>query len=289
MKINIIGACSDMGVEVCGSEKGPKVLIDNLNNDKINEKIIIDKPDSIKSTDKNDLRKNLKEVNFVNEKIFNTVANTIKNNIFPITLGGDHSIAIASALASNSINKNLGIIWIDAHLDYNTFDTTITGNLHGLPLAAINGLCKDLTPFSNSFYNPKNTVIVGYRAKEENRQIEIDNVINAGGTIFSEEDIEKYGLDVVLEKAFSIALNNTNGVHISFDLDVINPTVAPGVSIPEVGGLSEEEAYKVMDTLIDHKEVIKSLDLVELNPLNDIDNKTYKIAMNLLNKYIEKK
>lgn len=289
MKINIIGACSDLGVNVNGSDKGPKLLIDNLNNDKINKTFIINKPNCIKSTDKADLRKNLKEVNQVNTEVFNTVSNTIKSGMFPITLGGDHSIAIASALASNSINKNLGIIWVDAHLDYNTFETTITGNLHGLPLAAIDGLCADLTPYSNNFYNPKNTVIVGYRAQEANRQIEIDNVINAGGTIFTDDDIRKYGLKNVLKKAFDIALNNTNGVHISYDLDVINPEVAPGVSIPEVGGLSEEEAYEVMDTLIEYKNVIKSLDLVELNPLNDIDNKTYKIAKNLLDMYIENK
>ena len=277
--IRFICACSDLGVDVDGAQLGPKELIKNYSEYK---NTIIDKPKCIKSHDKNDLRKNLKEVNEFNNQLYDTMRNTINNDEFPITLGGDHSIAIASALGSRSIN-NIGVIWIDAHLDYNTFDTTITGNLHGLPLAAIDGLCADLTKFTNTFVNPKNTVIVGYRAMEENRDLEIANVKNSGGTIFTEEDIQKYGIENIMDKAFKIATNGTDGVHVSYDLDVINPDVCPGVSVPEFGGLSYEEAMMAASKVKENINVVKSFDLVEFNPLNDIDNKTLNIAKEIIN------
>lgn len=290
MKTNIINACSDLGVTTDGSNKGPLVISKNLNSNKINNTITILKPNIIKSKDINDLRKNLDGVNAVSEKVFNEVSKTIKDGLFPLTIGGDHSIAIGSALASIKENKSLGIIWIDAHLDYNTFETTITGNLHGLPLAAIDGLCHDLTKFfDGNYYNPDNTVVVGYRAKETNAEIEINNVKRAGGHIFTEDDINKYGIEEVMKKAIEIASNGTNGIHISYDLDVINPKIAPGVSVPEYGGFDLNTAYKVRDILCDNIDKIKSFDLVEYNPSRDIDNKTLDISLNIINKIIDTK
>lgn len=290
LKINIINACSDLGVNIDGADIGPLIISKNLDSNKINNTVNVLKSNIKKSKDVNDLKKNLKEVNEVNRQVFNEVSNTIKGNLFPITIGGDHSIAIGSALASIKENRNLGIIWIDAHLDYNTFDTTITGNLHGLPLAAIDGLCPDLTNFfDGNYYNPNNTVVVGYRAKETNAEIEVNNVKNAGAHIFTDEDINKCGIEEVMKKAIEIASNGTNGIHISYDLDVINPEVAPGVSVPEIGGFDLNTAYKVRDILCDNIDKIKSFDLVEYNPSNDIDNKTLDIALNIVNKIIDTK
>lgn len=290
MKINIINACSDLGVEVDGADKGPLIISKNLNNSKINKTITVLKNNTKKSHDINDLRKNLDEVNIFNTKLYKEVFSTIEDNCFPITLGGDHSIAIGSALASQAQNKNLGIIWIDAHLDYNTFETTITGNLHGLPLAAIDGLCPDLTPFfDGNFYNPKNTVVVGYRAQETNKEAELNNIKKAGVTVFDNDDIKKYGIENIMNKAIDIASNNTNGIHISYDLDVIDEKFAPGVSVPELDGLNDTVAYKISDILCDNLDKIKSLDLVEYNPDFDKNNKTLELSLNILNKIIEKK
>lgn len=290
MKINIINACSDLGVEVDGADKGPLIISKNLNNSKINKTITVLKNNTKKSHDINDLRKNLDEVNIFNAKLYKEVFSTIEDNCFPITLGGDHSIAIGSALASQAQNKNLGIIWIDAHLDYNTFETTITGNLHGLPLAAIDGLCPDLTPFfDGNFYNPKNTVVVGYRAQETNKEAELNNIKKAGVTVFDNDDIKKYGIENIMNKAIDIASNNTNGIHISYDLDVIDEKFAPGVSVPELDGLNDTIAYKIRDILCDNLDKIKSLDLVEYNPDFDKNNKTLELSLNILNKIIEKK
>lgn len=290
MKINIINACSDLGVEVDGADKGPLIISKNLNNSKINKTITVLKNNTKKSHNIKDLRKNLDEVNIFNTKLYKEVFSTIEDNCFPITIGGDHSIAIGSALASQAQNKNLGIIWIDAHLDYNTFETTITGNLHGLPLAAIDGLCPDLTPFfDGNFYNPKNTVVVGYRAQETNKEAELNNIKKAGVTVFDNDDIKKYGIENIMNKAIDIASNNTNGIHISYDLDVIDEKFAPGVSVPELDGLNDTVAYKISDILCDNLDKIKSLDLVEYNPDFDKNNKTLELSLNILNKIIEKK
>ena len=282
--IKIIGACTDLGVDVDGADKGPSTILYNLNS---NNNIIINKPNCIKSHDSKDLKKNLTEVNIFNKEVFDTVKSSLINNLFPVTLGGDHSMAIASALASRSINGNIGIIWIDAHLDYNTFETTITGNLHGLPLAAINGICGPLTSFTDKFINPKNTVVVGYRAKESNKEAELNNIRKMGVTVLDDDYIKEHGIDYTMKKAFEIALNNTIGVHVSYDLDVIAEKFAPGVSVPELGGFDLVTAYKVRDILIDNIDKIKSFDLVEFNPSNDVDNKTLNIALNILNSFLK--
>lgn len=278
-EINFISACTDLGVHICGSEKGPLELTSHFNI----KNYIIEKDNIKKSLDPNDLRKNEKYINKFTKKVFDTASEILNNNKFPLLIGGDHSCVIGSALASQKYNKNIGIIWVDAHIDYNTFDTTITGNIHGLPLAAINGICKDLTEFvTKNHINSKNTVVVGYRAKEKNCQDELNNIKKMGVTVFTTEDINKEGASSIMAKAIEIASNNTNGIHISYDLDVIDPKVAPGVSVPEYDGINENQAYEIMHEIIKNKEIIKSMDLVEFNPTFDVNDKTKKIALNLL-------
>lgn len=285
--IDIIGACSDLGVHVDGAKLGPEILEKNLNEENINKIINIKSNNIKKELDKNNLKKNLNEINLFNQKLYNEVLNSLNNNKFPLTLGGDHSIAIASALASIKKHDNLGIIWFDAHGDFHTFETTISGNIHGLPFAALcNYEKKDLANFHNgNFYNPKNAVLVGGR--DIDKPGEINNLKNAGVTIFTTEDIKKLGTEYVYNKAFEIASNGTNGVHVSYDLDVIDPNIAPGVSIPAINGINLEEAYSFTDYMIKNKEKIKSIDLVELNPLKDKDHKTEKIADKILTNLIK--
>lgn len=289
--IDIIAACSDLGVHVNGSNLGPNILIKNINNTKNNIKNIkeinYDK-NYKKELAKENKKKNLNQVNKFNRDLYNAVLETIANNCFPLTLGGDHSLAIASTLASIKKHNNLGIIWFDAHGDFHTFETTTSGNIHGLPFAALTHYEKNnLTDYHDgNFYPYKNAVLVG--ARDIDKPEELQNLKDAGVTIFTTEDIRKYGTDTIYQKAFEIASNGTEGVHISYDLDVIDPKIAPGVSIPAVNGINLEEAYSFLDYIIKNKEIIKSLDLVELNPLTDIDKKTEKIATHILNELIEK-
>lgn len=287
MKYDIINACSDLGVQICGAEEGPIVISDLIKKDNVNNITTIHKNKIKKSTDPNDFHKNEKWVNKFNKKLFKQVKKALKKGKKTIILGGDHSIAIGSALASQTVHEPLGIIWIDAHADYNTFETTHTGNIHGLPLAAITGYhCKTLTKFlKKEHIDPKKSVIIGARSIDP---WEIGNLENAGVTIYKMEDIKEQGIETIMHKAIKIASKDTNGLHISYDLDVIDPKIAPGVSVPENKGISEKQAYKIMEILCQYKHFIKSLDLVEYNPSLDKQQKTEKIAVNLINMFTEK-
>lgn len=282
MEIILIEANQDLGVKVDGANLGPHVLTEHFDN---LEKLIVNKDDIIKEKSPDNKKKNLDAVNKFDKSLYDVCLSVKENDNFPLVIGGDHTVAIPSSLASIKKEKSLGIIWIDAHADYNTFETTVTGNLHGLPLAACNGNCKLLTEFfDGEYYKHSNTVIVGGRDidKWEYPNLEKDNI-----KVFTTDDIKKYGVKKVMSDAFKIACNGTNGVHISYDLDVIDPSIAPGVSVPAIDGISLEEAYDIVDELVLNKDFIKSMDLVEYNPTKDIDNVTKDIAINILEKVIK--
>ena len=242
---------------------------------------------AVKALDSKNEKRNLAGINDFNERLYNTTRTVIQNGEFPLLVGGDHIVAIGSSLASIKENKNMGIIWFDSHADFNTYPTSVTGNLHGLPLAVATHYEKSmLADFHDGpFYNPKNAVIVGGRDIDP---WEWGNVLDAGVTVFSTEDIKKYGVEEICKKAFAIASNGTDGVHISFDLDLIDPEVAPGVSIPAKNGINLEETYLLADEITKYVDIIKSADLVEYNPLFDKDNITKEISTKILNKWIEK-
>lgn len=284
--IDIINANTDLGVAVDGACLGPDELTKHLRPGKNIRGIYkIYANEENKEKEKENKKKNLEQINIFNEQVYKTVLNTIDNGYMPLTLGGDHSLVIGSALASINRNKSLGVIWIDAHGDYNTFDTTITGNIHGLPLAAIDGYEKRfLTDFhEGNYFKPENTVIVGGRDIDP---LEVENLADAGVKVFSTEEIHERGMAAVMEDAIAIALNGTEGMHISYDLDVIDPKIAPGVSVPAVNGINLDEAYEAVDSIIRHKNNLKSLDIVEFNPTRDIDNKTKVIAKTIMESFI---
>lgn len=279
--IDIINACTDLGVCIDGAKLGPEVLTKNLKNKNIN-KIYTIKAQNVEKDKSNDnKKKNLEPLNEFNTRLYNRVLESLQEEKFPFTIGGDHSVAMASALASIKKHENLGIIWVDAHGDYNTFDTTITGNIHGIPLAAITGYeRKELTNFhTGNFYNYKNTVIVGGRDIDKLEKI---NLENAGVKVFSTEEIHECGMKNILRQAIKIASEGTNGIHISYDIDIIDPKIAPGVSVPAKDGINIEEAMEAVDEIIKNKKLIKSMDLVEYNPEFDKDNKTKIIARKIL-------
>lgn len=284
--IDIINACTDLGVHVNGAHLGPIELTKNIEHSSINNIITLQYNDIVKEIEKDNKKKNLDEVNKFNEKLYDLVSDTLVSGKFPITIGGDHSLAIASALASIKRYSKLGIIWFDSHGDFNTFDTTLSGNIHGLPLAVIANYEKRyLADFhTGNFYDSQNIVIVGGRDIDD--PLEIQNLREAGVTVFSTEDVKNEGADVITRKAFQIANKNTNGVHVSFDMDLIDPKIAPGVSIPAKDGINLDEAYTMVDTVIKNKNVVKSIDLVEYNPTFDVDKKTKIIALNILNKFL---
>ena len=283
MRTALIEANQDMGVHIDGANLGPHILSNYFADGEI-QICAVDKQNTYKEKEKENKRKNLDNVNEFNVRLYHKVLDCMKGQSLPIILGGDHSVAIASALASIKIHKKLGIIWFDAHADYNTFSTTITGNLHGLPLAAINGLCPELTYFhTGNYYSASNTVIIGCRDIDE---LELVNLIDNDVKVYTTEDVHEQGITAIFEEAFKIAGNGTSGIHMSYDLDVIDPTIAPGVSVPAAAGLSYDEAIQAADYISKHKSAIRSMDLVEFNPLFDKDKKTEKLAEIILEKLI---
>lgn len=208
-------------------------------------------------------------------------AELISDGSFPVFLGGDHSISIGtvSGVAGGSAGRT-GVIWLDAHADFNTPETSPSGNLHGMPLATLTGLGHpELVGIGGAGASVKSedAVILGLRSVdlEERRFLE-----KAGVRTYTMKDIDAYGVARVVREALRY-LSHLDRVHLSFDLDVIDPEVAPGVGTPVRGGLTYREAHLVME-LINESGLVTSLDVVETNPILDVKNGTATLAVELL-------
>ena len=203
---------------------------------------------------------------------------------FPIVIGGDHSLGAGSVAASATFaarqGRPLGLIWVDAHADMNTPETTISGNVHGMPLAALLGHAPhELAGIGGASpkVRPEHTVLVGIRNLDDRER---DAVRASGVHVFTMKDIDRQGAAAVIEQAIAIAGRDTAGIHVSFDLDVCDPSIAPGVGTPVRGGLNYREAHMAMEILADAHRVI-ALDLVEVNPVLDLQNTTAVLAAEL--------
>lgn len=276
MKKIIINANTDLGLVVNGTNLGPREITKDIKNIEI---INVDKKDIVKSTDVLDLKKNLDGVNDMNERLYNEI---VKHDEFCITVGGDHVIGISTSLASIKKHKDIGILWIDAHPDYNTYETTITGNLHGMPLAEATGVNGNgMSYFHDSNYIlPTDAAVVGARSIDPGEQVNLDT----NNVLVIHTDELRQNIIKSMDKAFS---NTDKKFHISFDLDLIDPVICPGVSVPEENGITFEEAEMIFDYLIEHKDRIVSLDIVEYNPRFDKEDVTKMFAIKLLNKVID--
>jgi len=204
---------------------------------------------------------------------------------FPLVLGGDHSLAVGSVSGiSRHFRKkkqSIGLIWIDAHADMNTPESSLSGNVHGMPLACLVGHGpKELTHLYNYApkVSPKNTVIVGLRDVD---QLERQAVRESGVHIFTMRDIDERGLKPVMADAIRHATRDTAGFHLSFDMDSVDPQQAPGVGTPVPGGLTYREAHLAMEMAGDSGQML-ALDMVEVNPVLDIANRTADLAVQLV-------
>ncbi len=204
---------------------------------------------------------------------------------FPLVLGGDHSLAVGSVSGvSRHYRKQkqpIGLIWIDAHADMNTPESSMSGNIHGMPLACIIGRGpKELTHIFNYApkVSPKNTVILALRDVD---QLERQMVRESGVHIFTMRDIDERGLKPVMMDALRFATEGTAGFHLSFDMDSVDPQQAPGVGTPVPGGLTFREAHLAMEMAGDSG-LMLALDVVEVNPVLDIANRTADLAVQLV-------
>ena len=282
METIIIGAGSDLGVHIDGSRLGPEQLLNDIKSFYNKETTLLKQDESIiKSRNLSDRRKNEYEIDRFNTDLYNSIIEKQNEKVFPIVIGGDSTVAIPAALASSKQYDNIGIIWFSASTNYNTFETTTTGNMNDLSLAAIAGVKnQELRYYSDAnVIQPTKTVIIGAR---DITDWEKDNIKYSGATLFTVQDIKEKGLEAIMKEAFNIVTNNTKGVHINFDLSIIDPEDAPGVSIPRFNGISEDEAMNIINIIRKNIKDIVSFDIVEYNPLRDESRKTEQIAVNIL-------
>ena len=225
----------------------------------------------------------VKDIARVCQRLFQTSLSSFSEGAMPIALGGDHSLGAGSVAAASAHmrkqGKALGLIWVDAHGDMNTPETTTSGNVHGMPLAALLGR----EPLELASIGtvpsvlPQHTVLVGIRNLDENEKGQIRA---AGVHVFTMKDIDRQGIATVAERAIELASAGTGGIHVSFDLDVSDPSIAPGVGTPVRGGLDYRESHMIMELVADSNQLI-ALDLVEVNPTLDNRNATAEFAAEL--------
>jgi arginase len=222
-------------------------------------------------------KKYIREIARVCEKLYKTSLAVLEKGGLPLVLGGDHSLAAGSVAATADFvrreNKPLGLIWVDAHADMNTPASSGSGNVHGMPLASLLGPepaeLSRIGGFSPKVL-PEHTVLIGIRNLDEREK----EIVRASRVhVFTMKDIDRAGIASVVEQALAKAGQGTAGVHVSFDLDVCDPAIAPGVGTPVKGGLDYREAHMVMEMIADSG-LLRALDLVEVNPILDDRNMT---------------
>ncbi|ELZ09613.1 arginase [Natrinema thermotolerans DSM 11552] len=292
--VRIIGAPMDYGANRRGVDMGPSAiryadLADRLaeadvepvdDGDLTMPRAEERDPDADQPTDGN--AKFLREVEDVCRRVSDRVAATLADGEFPLVLGGDHSVAIGS-LAGSAREADLGAIWFDAHADINTPETSPSGNVHGMPLAAALGHGS----FGETEWAPaprlraSSIAYVGLRSIDD-REREL--LRESELTVFTMSDIDQRGVSSVVEDALAVATDGTDGVHVSLDLDWLDPKTAPGVGTPVRGGVTYREAHAALEALSRRDradDVLRSMDVVEVNPILDEGNETATLAAEL--------
>ncbi len=290
--IAIIGAPMDLGAGRRGVDMGPSALRLAGLDERIEAlgyeaqdlgNIVVAQPEATPI--------GLKRARFLPE-IYETCARlgemvyrAVSEKKMPLVLGGDHSVAIGTiagiARSYHEREAKIGVIWIDAHADMNTPETSPSGNVHGMPLACCIG--KGPAELTEIFgfapkVDPRNVAIVGLRDVD---RTEVTNVREAGVSAYTMREIDERGLRSVLNEAIAHASEGTDGIHLSFDMDSVDPSEAPGVGTPVRGGLTYREAHLAMEILCDSGMLI-GMEIVEVNPVLDIANQTAKLGVELV-------
>ena len=289
--IRVIGVPLDLGQSRRGVDMGPSAVrvaglearleeLGHVVEDAGNIAVAI--PEQKKEGDPH--AKYLKEIAATCTKHAELVLKTLEAGKVPLALGGDHSVAAGTVAGVAEFyrrrNERIGLIWIDAHTDINTPESSPSGNVHGMPLAATMGLGP--AELSNIFnfspkVTPENCVLVGVRDIDS---IERANVRRAGIHVLTMRDIDERGMRTVMEEALRVAGRRTAGYHVSLDMDWVDPEDAPGVGTPVRGGATYREAHLAMEIIADHGRML-SFEIVEVNPVIDEHNRTAELAVEL--------
>jgi arginase len=298
--IHIIGVPLDLGGNRRGVDMGPSALrIAGLGEHLAALGcLVLDKGDLPapipEMRERSDERKKfIHDIAHVCELLYHNTRLSLADGAMPIVLGGDHSLAAGSVGASaewamTTKKLPIGLLWLDAHGDMNTPSSSPSGNVHGMPLAALLGSePAELAHIGG--VSPKvhaaQTVLIGVRNLDEREKIAVRD---AGVHVFTMKDIDRQGIASVVEQAVSIASHGTSGIHVSFDMDVCDPTIAPGVGTPVKGGLNYREAHMAMEIVADSGR-LTALDVVEINPTLDVRNTTAQLGAELVLSALGKK
>jgi arginase len=290
--IAIIGAPMDLGAGRRGVDMGPSALRVAGLNEKIATlgyeiedlgNIVVDQPESLPVGPEN--ARYLPQIAHTCARLAGMVEQAADKGRVPLVLGGDHSVAMGTVAGMSAhfrkTGEKIGLIWIDAHADMNTPQSSPSGNVHGMPLACIVGLGPpELTSLGGfaPMVEPRNVAIIGLRSVDE---IERLNVRGAGVHPFTMRDIDERGLKSVMREAIERATRGTAGFHLSFDMDAVDPVEAPGVGTPVRGGMTYREAHLAMETVCDSGRMT-SIEVVEVNPVIDEVNRTALLAVELI-------
>ncbi len=292
MIIRVLGVPMDLGSGRRGVDMGPSAIRIAGVSERLKElgnKIIDDGNIDIRIMEEirvGDTRSRyLKEIARASKILARMTEKMMTQGHFPLILGGDHSIAVGTisgiAAFARRKRRKLGVLWVDAHGDLNTPATSPSGNVHGMPLAALLGYGPtDLKSVGGKFekVDPDNVALVGIRSLDTGERKLIEQT---GVHVYTMSDIDRQGIHRVMKKALSRVTNGTEYVHVSFDLDSVDPTIAPGVGTPVKGGLDYREAHLIMESICEAK-VMTSLEIVEVNPILDEQNRSAEFAVELV-------
>lgn len=286
--ISIIGVALDLGAGTPGVSLGPSAIryagitekLTNIGYDVWDEGDILANRPLSPTTDGIKLRY-LDEIARVNTELCNKVSSILSEGRFPLVLGGDHSIAIGTIAGVLQHKKNLGVIWFDAHGDINTEETSPSGNIHGMPVAVSLGYGHErLTSIGGKDAKLKadKLVFIGSRDLDQGERKVLREL---GITVFTMHEVDRYGMTEVIERAIKIAGDGTDGIHVSFDVDSMDPIYVEGTGTRVPGGITYRESNLALE-MIALSEKLVSAEFVEVNPIIDVKNQTAKAAVSLM-------
>jgi arginase len=285
MQIDIIGVPIDLGADRRGVDMGPSAIRYSQLQQKLEElgyevedqgNVEVPIAEMCKVTNPK-----LKYVDCIipmSRRVAGAVATSMQAGHFPLVLGGDHSLSIGS-IRGAARNRKIGVIWLDAHADFNTDQTTPSGNIHGMSLAALAGLGdKSLVQLWDEtipVIDPAKIAIIGARDLDPGEK---KNLKEAGAMVMGMEQVDRFGMVTVVEKAIEHISRDVDGIYLSLDLDALDPQHAPGVGTPVPAGLTQREAHLACE-MIAETNLLIGMDVVEVNPILDVHNQTAKLAV----------
>ncbi|UOY87605.1 arginase [Bacillus glycinifermentans] len=291
-KISMIGVPMDLGQLRRGVDMGPSAIrcagvnerLESLSRDieDLGDITIGQREDEREGGESaSEELRNLKAITNASLKLAQTVDKIVASDSFPLVLGGDHSIAIGTLAGLAKHYQNLGVIWYDAHADVNTKETSPSGNIHGMPLAISMGVGHErLTGIygDGAKVKPDNIVIIGARSLDDGEK---KLIREKGIKVYTMHEIDRLGMTRVMEETIEYLRERTDGVHLSLDLDALDPDDAPGVGTSVAGGISYRESHLAME-MLEESSLVTSAEFVEVNPILDEKNRTAETAVALM-------